>query len=238
MPPAILGAAIVGGAGLAGAAISGSAAKSAAQTQADAETQAANVQKSMYDETAARLTPFTQVGQNAETRLEAMAPFNFAPTQANLEQTPGYQFNLSQGLKATQNGYAAQGLGTSGAALKGGAAYATGLADSTYQNQFANALDTYKTNLSTQQNLASLGENAAANTGNFATTTAANIGQTAVGAANATAAGTVGAANATTGGINSLANAYLYGTNQFNQNAGASIYSLPQTGDAALAGLF
>lgn len=64
-------------------------------------------------------------------------------TQAQLEATPGYQFNLSQGLKATQSAAAAKGLGVSGAALKGAATYATGLADSTYQNQFANAQQIY-----------------------------------------------------------------------------------------------
>lgn len=238
MPPIVLGAALLGGAGLASAAISGSASQNAAQTQASAENQAAATQKAMYDETAARLTPFTQVGQNAASRLETMQPFSFAPTEANLEQTPGYQFNLSQGLKATQNSYAAQGLGSSGAALKGATSYATGLADSTYQNQFSNALSTYNTNLGVQQGLAQLGENAAAQTGAFGTTTAANIGQTAVGAANATAAGTVGAANAATSGINSLTNAGLYAYNQFGQSGGASIYALPETGDAALAGLY
>jgi hypothetical protein len=64
-------------------------------------------------------------------------------TQAQLEATPGYQFNLSQGLKATQSAAAAKGLGVSGAALKGASTYATGLADSTYQNQFNNAQQIY-----------------------------------------------------------------------------------------------
>jgi len=64
-------------------------------------------------------------------------------TQAQLEATPGYQFNLSQGLKAAQSAAAAKGLGVSGAALKGASTYATGLADSTYQNQFNNAQQIY-----------------------------------------------------------------------------------------------
>lgn len=60
-----------------------------------------------------------------------------AMTQAELEQTPGYQFTRSQGLQAVQNSAAARGLGVSGAAMKGAATFATGLADSTYQQQFA-----------------------------------------------------------------------------------------------------
>ena len=65
----------------------------------------------------------------------------FAPTMENLEKTPGYKFILDQGLKAVQNSYAAQGLGTSGAAMKGAADYAEGLASTTYQNQFKNWYD-------------------------------------------------------------------------------------------------
>lgn len=69
--------------------------------------------------------------------------------QATLEATPGYQFALSQGLKATQNSAAARGLGVSGAAMKGAAAYATGLADNTYQQQF-NQLQTQFTDQNAQ----------------------------------------------------------------------------------------
>lgn len=242
MPPAIIAAGIVGGAGLASAAISSSAAKSASQTQAAAATQSAQTQQDMYNQTVARNQPYTEAGYGAVQKIQDMGPFvnpqgtfDFQPTQAQLEATPGYKFNLSQGLKSTQNSMAAQGLGSSGAALKGAATYATGLADSTYQNQFKNALDsyttnydaarnTYTTNLGTQQGLAQLGENAATLTGAQGTTAAANIGQSNIGAANASAAGTIGAANATTAGINSLAGAYLYGSNQFQNQQNASIY--------------
>lgn len=241
----IIGGIVTGGAGLASSAISGSAAKSAASTQANAETQAAQEQtqaqeqataaeQQQFQQTQEGLAPYNQAGQAATGELQGLSPFSFSPTQAQLEATPGYQFNLSQGLKSTQNGYAAQGLGSSGAALKGAASYASGLADTTYQNQFNNALSTYNTNLGKLQNLAGIGESAAANTGAFGTqtatnignqgiTTAGNIGQTAVGSANAIAAGTVGAANASSNAFSSLGNAYLY-SNLFNQNT-PSIYS-------------
>lgn len=239
----------IGAAGLAGAAISSSAAKNAANTQAAAETSAAATQKQMYDETAARLAPFTTAGTTATSQIQNTAPFsfgsfNFQPTESQLEQTPGYQFNLTQGEKSVQNSYAAKGLGTSGAALKGAETYASGLADSTYQNQFSNALNSYQanygtaqgqynTNLSRLQNLANTGENAAAQTGAYGTQTAANIGQTAVGAANASAAGTVGSANAISGGLGSVSNAYLL--NSFygggGQNAGSFYTGSPTTSD-------
>ena len=57
--------------------------------------------------------------------------------QQELEETPGYQFTRDQGLQSVQNSAAARGLGVSGAALKGAATFATGLADKTYQDQFA-----------------------------------------------------------------------------------------------------
>lgn len=61
-------------------------------------------------------------------------PIKFS--QEELEATPGYQFALSQGLKSVQNSYAAKGLGSSGAAMKGAARFATGLADQTWQTRF------------------------------------------------------------------------------------------------------
>lgn len=228
-----LGAALAGiGAigAIGGAAINASAAGSAANTQANAENNAAQVQQNMYNQTAARLAPYNATGTQANAQISQMPGFNLAPTEANLENTPGYQFNLYQGLKATQNAAAARGLGVSGAAEKGAASYATGLANSTYQNQFQNALQGYTTNLGKLQGQAGLGENAAAQTGNFGTQTAQAIGQTAVGAANAQAAGTVGTANAISGGINGLGNAFLssqllgqggiYGGNAFGSGSG------------------
>lgn len=236
VPTAIIGAAAVGaGTSLASASMESGAAKSASQTQATAETQAADQMQQQYGQTRADLLPYNQAGQTALAGINDLGAFNFQPTEQSLEDTPGYKFNLSQGLKATQNGFAAQGLGTSGAALKGAATFASGLAGTTYQNQFSNALSSYNTNLGKLQSLSALGEGAAAQTGQFGTTTAGNIGQTAVGAANAEAAGTIGSTNAITGGITSglgnLSNAFML--NSFlNGGAagGAGIYSQPGFG--------
>jgi uncharacterized protein CbrC (UPF0167 family) len=97
--------------------------------------------------------------QNAYSALQAAVPQTM--TEANLVNTPGYQFNLSQGLQATQNSAAAKGLGVSGAAMNASSKYATGLADSTYQNQFSNEQTLYgdaNTNYTAAQaNLANLG---------------------------------------------------------------------------------
>ncbi len=101
------------------------------------------------------LPTFVQNAQNFTNQMGADMPGqtlqdvgNFLPqaqnnsivpgsmSQAELEATPGYQFNLSQGQQAVASSAAARGLGVSGAALKGAATFATGLADNTYMNQF------------------------------------------------------------------------------------------------------
>jgi hypothetical protein len=77
----------------------------------------------------------------------APGPFVWNPTMEGLAQTPGYQFTLDQGLRATQSSAAARGLGMSGAAMRGAADYAGGLASKTYDQQLKNALDTYNVGL-------------------------------------------------------------------------------------------
>lgn len=133
----------------------------------------------------------------------------FSMTQANLEQTPGYQFNLSQGLKSVNNALGARGLLNSGAVMKGASTYATGLADSTYQNQF-NMDQTQKQNIYNRlSGVAGLGENAAAQVGNYGTQTAANQAQTTIGAGNASAAASIAAGNAISGAGSSAVNGLL-----------------------------
>jgi len=153
-------------------------------------------------------------GPNYLAQAAGMQPGQM--TQAELEATPGYQFNLAQGLKATQSAAAARGLGVSGAALKGAATYATGLADSTYQNQFNNAQTRFQnsinlntaqqSNLTNQYNrlagVAQLGEGAAAQTGQIGAQTAVAGSNLLSAAGQAQAAGTAGVGNAINSGIN------------------------------------
>jgi hypothetical protein len=195
---AIIGSAVVG----AGASIMG------ANAQADAAQASADAQMKMYKQTRADLLPYNQQGQAAGAMLSNRLTELTSPIvmdQATLRNTPGYQFNLSQGLKSVQNGAAARGLGLSGAAMKGAAAYATGLADSTYQNQFNNAQQNQANAFNRLMGVTQLGENAAAQTGAYGTQTAANVGNSLIQGGNAQAAGYLGAANALTNGVNSYA---------------------------------
>lgn len=119
--------------------------------------------------------PWSNAGQQALPQLSGLLGLsgNPADMQNYLQKLPGYQFTLGQGLESVQNGFAARGLGTSGAALKGAANYATGLANNTYQSQVANL-----------QNYANMGSNAAA-----------GVGSNLIQAGNAQASGLLGAAN-------------------------------------------
>jgi hypothetical protein len=106
-----------------------------------------------------QLAPFTSNGWTASNNLSNLtgAGFNFNPSMSTLESTPGYQFALQEGQKAIDSSMSARGLGDSGAALKAGANYAEGLASTTYQNAFNNALSTYNSNVNSLLPQANMG---------------------------------------------------------------------------------
>lgn len=235
-------------AGLAGSAMSASASKSAADTQAQASENAAQLQNDQWQQTQANLQPYMTFGAGAINPLQSAMGYNSdwsvnpsnilqqqfsAPTADQAAQTPGYQFTLQQGLKATQNSAAARGLATSGAALKGASTYSTGLADSTYNDVYNRALTTFNTNYSSAANnvnrlsgIVGNGQNAAATNGSLGAAAAGNIGNTLTSGANATAAGTVGSANAISGGLSSVgSNALTYGL--LNNNAAGASTAAP-----------
>lgn len=203
-------AAIGGGILSAGASIYG--ANTAANAQEQAAQTASNTQLGMFNKLQTNAAPYIATGNAANNTLTSQLPSLTAPinmNEATLQQTPGYQFNLTQGLKATQNSAAARGLGISGAALKGASTYATGLADSTYQNQFNNA----QTNRTTAYNMLSgqqaLGENAAVGVGNTGVNVGGQIGQNQIGAGNAAAAGALATGSAVGGAANTATQGYL-----------------------------
>lgn len=192
-----IGATLGAAALTAGATVGAGAMSSHAQTKA--ANQASSTQMQMQNQVRGDLSPFRTAGEGFTNQLtqrmgDLTAPFSM--TQANLEQTPGYQFNLTQGLKATNNALGARGLLNSGAVMKGASTFATGLADSTYMDQF-NMDQTQKTNAYNKLlQGAQLGESAAAQTGAFGTQAATQIGQNTIGAGNAQAGALMSGANA------------------------------------------
>lgn len=221
----------------AGTAVGGAAqaagAVASANIAAAASRHAVDVANEQYQQTRTDLQPYNEAGQSALGDLTSLARsgpngggtnyLSWAEqsqpgqmTQAQLEATPGYQFNLSQGLRSAQNAAAARGLGVSGAALKGAATFATGLADSTYQNQFNNAQTRFSNllsmnsaqqgNLTNQynrlSNVATMGEDAGAKTGAIGANLANTAASATQAAGTASAAGLMGAGNAISGSVN------------------------------------
>jgi hypothetical protein len=150
------------------------------------------------------------IGLEANKGLQAFMPEfmqSFNPTMEQLEGTPGYQFTKDQGLKATQNAFAAKGLGQSGAALKGASQFAENLASTTYQQQFQNYWSEKMNKFNALFPQVQLGANAATGSagmiGQASQAMAGSLGQ--YGAAGAS--GTVGGANALMGGLSGTGSA-------------------------------
>lgn len=206
-------ASLMGIAGVASGALGYLGATSAANTQASAARDAAGLAAGNLATTRADLAPWRMAGGNALTDLSSRLPGLSSPItmdQASLEATPGYQFTLDQGLKSVQNAAAAKGLGISGAALKGAARFATGLADSTYQNRFGNELASRQNSYNMLSGVSGMGQNAAAMTGTLGAQNTAAVNAANLGGATATASGMVGGtnalSNALTGGVNNYMN--------------------------------
>lgn len=170
-------------------------------------------------------------GQNALTDITDLSGANGSTAQTaagGLFQTdPGYQFDLAQGEKAVDNSAAARGLGTSGADIKGSAAFATGLADNAYSS-FYNRL----------AGLATTGQNAIATVANAGANAASGESQTVASGQNQlNQIGSAGASGISTE-LNSLGNnsAVLNALNSYGSStspATASVVNNFDSSDAA-----
>lgn len=147
-----------------------------------------------------------------------------APTLQEAQNTPGYQFTLQQGENALQNSAAARGDLLSGNTMKALTDYGQNLANTTYNDVYNRALNSYQTNagnfyqnqanqygrlmglgglgLQTGMGAAQLGLQ---NEGQFANTMTNALGMGNQGAM-AGAAGTMGAANAWQNALGGLSN--------------------------------
>ncbi len=250
------GAAAIGAVGaIGGAMISSSAAKGAASTQAAAAEQARQDTLAQQALTREDLAPFRGAGTDALTRLKGLLGLSggegslndyglpgltFQPTQAQLEATPGYQFDLSQGLRGVENSASAQGRGISGPALQAAARFATNLADKTLLTQQGIFQQNLNNVLSPYQQMAGKGQDAANQTASLGQQSTQYGAQYGVGAGNANAAGQVGSSNALSGGLQGLGNIAqnyaLYNNTLNSQNSGNNWNMVPQGGFGTGAG--
>jgi len=223
-----------------------------ASKQSEATTQAANIsaqaarealglQRQMYQEGVARQQPWLQAGQTALNKLipEATNYQQFGMNQ--FQQDPGYQFRMSEGLKALDRQAAARGGLISGGALKAAERYGQGLASEEYQNAFNRYQTERSARLNPLQSLAGVGQttantlgqagqNYATAAGNISGSMASNVGNLMTDAANARASGYVGQANALTGAIGQGLN--FYQNQQYMNMLNNRMYPTATAGDA------
>ena len=220
----------VAASGLLGAGISAIGQSSAAGQQAKSQQAALQFQESVYNQNTARLQPWVSAGTNQLQALQTALPgltAQFNPTMAQLQNTPGYQFALNQGLQATQNGQAASGLGNSGSALKGAEQYAQGLASTTYQQQFQNYLSQNSQIYNMLSGVANTGENAAAQTGTLGINSATGVSNALTGLGNAQAAGIAGVGNTIGGAFGNMGAYGLLGAMLSKQLSGPAAAPTP-----------
>ncbi len=212
---AIIGGSLIGAFG----------ANKAASTQAAAQDQAAATQKQMFDTITGQEQPFLKAGYGATTSISNLLgttgkhggidpatglPIGyltqtFNPTQKQMDQYPGYQFALKTGGQAVRNADT-PGVGAlSGAALKDLTNFNVGTANQ-YYGQYFNQFQEQQNNIFDRlSNIASMGQNAAANLGSAGTQLGTGIAGAQAAAGGSRAGGIVGATNALGGGLSTAA---------------------------------
>lgn len=209
MPPAVA----IAGAAVVGAGASVIAGNKAAKAQKQAADMSVAEQRRQYDQTRADYAPWREAGSAAVGKL--MSAYGLSGGNTNTSPTnpdgtpnadayggfftsPGYQFRLSEGLKAIDRGAAARGQLGSGATIKAEQRYGEGLAASEY--------DAYTSRLA---QLAGLGQSATAGTAASGANAANAISQGLIASGNARASSYTNTASAINSGLNNVMSAYL-----------------------------
>lgn len=152
--------------------------------------------------------------------FDADHPFNY-----NQNADPGYQFRLSEGLKALQNGAGAAGTLFGGNTIKAANNYAQDSASQEYQNAFNRFNTTTQNQRAGLQDIAHMGQTASNEATNASQQYANTSGNDFIGAANARANAQIGAANVNSSAYTNMGAAL---------NAGVSAYLNNQQNDKYL----
>lgn len=133
----------------------------AAQTSADVTREQLALQQRMYEEGVTRQAPWLQAGQTALNQLIPAATSYTPFGMTQFQQDPGYQFRLSEGLKALDRQAAARGGLISGGALKAAQRYGQEMASGEYTNAFNRYQAERQARLGPLQSLAGVGQTTA-----------------------------------------------------------------------------
>ncbi len=193
------------------------AARNAGQLQQDAATKAGQNVQSQFDTTRGTYQPYLDSGtQNLgilnnglqSGRFDQPA-FSYDPSQ--VQNDPGYQFAMQQGIKGADQGAAARGGVLGGGQQKALATLSSGLASQYEAQDYGQAANTYGVNQNNLNNqfgrystLAGLGQTATGQLGALSGQNADTQANLYTGGAAAQAAGQVGSANARAQALNGL----------------------------------
>jgi hypothetical protein len=206
MPPAIA----IAGAAVVGAGASIISGNKAAKAQKQAADLSVAEQRRQYDQTRTDYAPWRAAGSSAVNALANTYGLNGSsnPGAVGTEQpegayggfftSPGYQFRMSEGLKAIDRGAAARGQLGSGATIKAEQRYGEGLAASEY--------DAYTSRLA---QLAGLGQSATAGTAAAGANASGNISNALIASGNARASSYANVGSSINQGLNNVMSAYL-----------------------------
>ena len=201
-------AAVVGS--VAGGIMSSNASKKSAKVQAQSAQQANQLTQAQYDQTRKDLMPYNQAGVNSMAALQngltgspkktvggiggqdLMRSFGMKDFNAD----PGYQFRKQEGMDGLQSQAAASGGLLSGATLKALTQYNGNIASQEYGNAYNRFSTDQGNQFSRLYNLANMGQNSAAQTGNAGAMAAQQMGNNMMQGANSQAAGIIGSNNA------------------------------------------
>ena len=152
---------------------------------------------------------FRMSGGNAnDPMFGKYATAEYTPAMFAKGQDPGYQFRLSEGMKALESSASARGNLLSGGTLKGIQRYGQDMASQEYQNAFNRYQAERSGTLNPLQSLAGVGQSTANTLGTMGMNYANQAGEAYQGAANARASGYVGQANAFGNAIGNISNQY------------------------------
>jgi hypothetical protein len=199
---AVAGATVVSGA------MGSRAAGKAASTQAEAADRSAEVQREIFERQVELQQPWLKAGEEALNKLTPLAtqytPFGMQQFQAD----PGYQFRMSEGMKALERGAAARGGLLSGSTLRATQRFGQDLASQEYQNAFNRYGIERERRLGPLQSLAGVGQTTSQQLSSQAGQMGANVGNMMTSGAAARASGYVGQANALTSALGTGLNFY------------------------------
>ena len=161
---AIGGAALIGGGMATQGYFANKSSKKAARTNANAMDAYLAQMRRSKEAAIGYQRPYEEAGRSGLNLLQQYLTGDPTSTQARLEQSPGYQFRLSQGQDSIQNLLASRGGLKSGGAMKALEQFAQGTASQEFGNQVGYL-----------QGLAGIGQNAATAMGNYEFNSGANM---------------------------------------------------------------